>query len=59
MIGDMKKDIQDMMGNSIPENIIDNLIRQLSGMSGEIENNFSQLYTKINQIGEDLNKVKE
>ncbi len=59
MIGDMKKDIQDMMGNSVPENSINNIIAQLSGMSGEIESNFSQLFTKINQIGEDVNTVKD
>jgi methyl-accepting chemotaxis protein len=59
MIGDMKKDIQDMMGNSIPENSINNIINQLSSMSGEIESNFSNIFTKINQIGEDVNTVKD
>jgi hypothetical protein len=59
MIGDMKRDIQDMLGNSIPENSINNIIGQLSGMSGEIESNFSNLFTKINQIGEDVNSVND
>jgi hypothetical protein len=59
MIGDMKRDIQDMLGNSIPENSINNIIGQLSGMSGEIESNFSNLFTKINQIGDDVNTVKD
>ena len=59
MICDMKRDIQDMLGNSIPENSINNIIGQLSGMSGEIESNFSNLFTKINQIGEDINTVKD
>jgi len=48
-----------MIGNNIPENSINNIITQLSGMSGEIESNFSQLFTKINQIGEDVNTVKD
>ncbi len=48
MIGDMKRDIKEMMGENIPENIINNFIAQLSGMSGEIESSFSQLFTKIN-----------
>ena len=59
MISDMKKDIQDIMGNSIQENIINNIIAQLSGMSGEIESNFSQLFTKINQLGADVNTAKD
>jgi uncharacterized protein YpuA (DUF1002 family) len=59
MIGDMKKDIQQMMGNNIPENSINNIIAQLSSMSGEIETNFFQLFIKINKIGEDVNKVKD
>jgi hypothetical protein len=29
IIGEMKKDIQDMVGNSIPENSINNIIAQL------------------------------
>jgi hypothetical protein len=58
MIGDMKKEIHDMVGNSVPENSINNIISQLSGMSGEIESNFSNLFTKINKIGEDVNTVK-
>ena len=48
MIGDMKRDIKEMMGDNTPENIINNFIAQLSGMSEEIESNFSQVFTKIN-----------
>jgi hypothetical protein len=58
MIGDMKKDIQDMVGNSVPENSINNIISQLSGMSGEIETNFSSLFTKINEISANVDEVK-
>lgn len=58
MIGDMKKDIQDMVGNSVPENSINNIISQLSGMSREIESNFTNLFPIINKIGEDVDEVK-
>ena len=47
------------MGNNIPENSINNIIAQLSSMSGEIETNFFQLFIKINKIGEDVDEVKD
>ncbi len=59
MIGGMKEDIRKMIGNKIPEGSIDSMINQLQGMSGILEQNFSELFTMINEIKDGINKILE
>ena len=50
IIDEMRKDIPDIIGSLIPQDSVNIIIDQLKGMSGVIESNFSQIFSKLNQI---------
>jgi hypothetical protein len=58
-ISSMKGEIRKMIGASIPEGSIDSMFNQLQGMSGILETNFSQLFSMVNEIREEIVTMKE
>jgi hypothetical protein len=59
MIGGMKEDIRKMIGNKIPEGSFNSMISQLQGMSGILEQTFSEIYTMINNINNGIEYILE
>jgi hypothetical protein len=57
MIGSMKSDIRDMIGNSIPEEGIKSMITQIENMSGFLETNFSSIHAMLNKIQDGINII--
>ena len=58
MIGSVKQEIKDAMGNNIPNEVIDKTFEQLGELSDSLKSYFDQLFGKMEQIGEDVTAIR-
>jgi S-adenosylmethionine synthetase len=58
MIGSIKQEIKDIMGNNIPNEVIEKTFEQLGELSDSLKSYFDQLFGKMEQIGEDVTAIR-
>ena len=58
MIGSVKQEIKDAMGNNIPNEVIEKTFNQLGELSDSLTSYFDQLFGKMEQIGEDVTAIR-
>ena len=58
MIGSVKQEIKDAMGNNIPNEVIEKTFEQLGELSDSLKSYFDQLFGKMEQIGENVAAIR-
>jgi hypothetical protein len=58
IIKTIKPDIKDMMGNNIPNEVIEKTFEQLGELTDTLKSYFDQFFGKMEQIGEDVMAIR-
>ncbi len=59
MIGSIKQEVRDTMGNSVPNEVIEKMFAHLAELSDSLKSYVDQLFGKMEQIGEDVTAIRQ